>query len=102
MELVSAGGRSCPTDAARFGAESGESESAPQQDRFQQLRAEKKHFLDAIKLIAYRAKTTLAQLAREKIHSLDDGSSLIRQVFSAEVHRFEPIALCQDRLDRSL
>ena len=39
----------------------------PEQDRFQQLRAEKKHFLDTIKLIAYRAETALALLARENV-----------------------------------
>jgi len=58
---------------------------APQQDRFQQLRAEKKHFLDTSKFIAYRAETALAQLAREKRHRLEDARSLIRQVFRAEV-----------------
>jgi ribosome recycling factor len=57
----------------------------PEQDRFQQLRAEKKHFLDTIKLIAYRAETALAQLAREKMHRLDDARSLIRQLFHTEV-----------------
>jgi hypothetical protein len=57
----------------------------PEQDRFQQLRAEKKHFLDTIKLIAYRAETALAQLAREKMHRLDDARSLIRQVFRTEI-----------------
>ncbi|MBV8414207.1 MAG: hypothetical protein JO251_03250 [Verrucomicrobia bacterium] len=57
----------------------------PEQDRFQQLRAEKKHFLDTIKLIAYRAETALAHLARDKMHRLDDGRSLIRQVFRTEV-----------------
>ena len=39
----------------------------PEQDRFQQLRAEKKHFLETIKLIAYRAETALALLARENV-----------------------------------
>jgi hypothetical protein len=57
----------------------------PEQDRFQQLRAEKKHFLDTTKLIAYRAETALAQLAREKMHRLDDVRSLIRQLFRAQV-----------------
>jgi hypothetical protein len=38
----------------------------PEQDRFQQLRAEKKHFLDTVKLIAYWAETALAHLARDK------------------------------------
>jgi hypothetical protein len=63
----------------------------PEQDRFQQLRAEKKHFLDTIKLIAYRAETALAQLAREKMHRLDDGRSLIRQVFRTDARDGEKI-----------
>jgi hypothetical protein len=54
-------------------------------DRFQRLRSEKKHFIDTIKLIAYRAETALAQLAREKIKRLDDARSLIRQLFRTEV-----------------
>jgi hypothetical protein len=57
----------------------------PDKDRFQRLRAEKKHFIDTIKLIAYRAETALAQLAREKLRRLDDARSLIRQLFRTEV-----------------
>ena len=57
----------------------------PEQDRFYQLRTEKKHFLDTIKLIAYRAETALVQLARDKMHRLDDARSLIRQLFRTEV-----------------
>jgi hypothetical protein len=49
------------------------------------LISEKKHFLDTIKLIAYRAETALAQLAREKMHRLDDARSLIRQLFRTEI-----------------
>ena len=56
-----------------------------EQDRFQQLRAEKKHFLDTIKLIAYRAETALVELARDKMHRLDDARSVIRQLFRTEV-----------------
>src|SRR5262249_31862331 len=57
----------------------------PEQDRFQQLRPEKKPFLDTIRLFACRAETALAQLAREKMHRLDDARSLIRQLFRTEV-----------------
>ena len=32
----------------------------PEEDRFSQLRSEKKHFIDTIKLIAYRAETAMA------------------------------------------
>ena len=59
-----------------------------QQDRFQRLRSEKKHFIDTIKLIAYRAETALAELAREKIKRLDDARSLIRQLFRTEIDLF--------------
>jgi hypothetical protein len=57
----------------------------PEQDRFQRLRSEKKHFIDTIKLIAYRAETALAELAREKIKRPDDARSLIRQLFRTEI-----------------
>src|SRR5260370_41281039 len=57
----------------------------PEQDRFNRLRSEKKHFIDTIKLIAYRAETALAQLAREKIKRLDEARSLIRQLFRTQV-----------------
>jgi hypothetical protein len=57
----------------------------PDKDRFHRLRAERKHFIDTIKLIAYRAETALAQLAREKLRRLDDARSLIRQLFRTEV-----------------
>ena len=49
----------------------------PEQDRFHRLLSEKKHFIDTIKLIAYRAETALAQIAREKIKRLlPDSTSL--------------------------
>jgi hypothetical protein len=68
----------------------------PEQDRFQRLRSEKKHFIDTIKLIAYRAETALAELAREKIKRLDDARSLIRQLFRTEID------LLPDRLQKTL
>jgi hypothetical protein len=68
----------------------------PEQDRFQRLRSEKKHFIDTIKLIAYRAETALAELAREKIKRLDEARSLIRQLFRTEIDLFP------DRLHKTL
>jgi len=53
----------------------------PEKDRFSQLKVERKHFIDTIKLVAYRAESALAQVARERIARLDDARSLIRQVF---------------------
>src|SRR3974377_497502 len=49
-----------------------EDKDLPQQNCFTRLGSEKKHFIDPIKLIAYRAETALAQLAREKIKRLDE------------------------------
>jgi prepilin-type processing-associated H-X9-DG protein len=52
--------------------------------RFSQLRLEKKHFIDTIKLIAYRAETAMAQIAREQMHRLEDARSLMRQLYRTE------------------
>lgn len=57
----------------------------PESERFPQLRAAKKHFVDTIKLIAYRAETALVQIAREKMHRHDDGRALIRQILNSTV-----------------
>lgn len=56
----------------------------PQEDRFQQLRTDKKHFVDTIKLIAYRAETAMAHILREKIKRPDDARSLLRQLYRTE------------------
>jgi len=55
----------------------------PEADRFSQLRTDKKHFVDTIKLLAYRSETALALLAREKLARLDDARAFIRQVFQS-------------------
>jgi hypothetical protein len=55
----------------------------PEADRFSQLRTDKKHFVDTIKLLAYRSETALALVAREKLARLDDARAFIRQVFQS-------------------
>jgi hypothetical protein len=57
----------------------------PEADRFCRLRADKKHFVDTIKLIAYRAERAMAQLAREKLARLDDARALLRQLYRSAV-----------------
>jgi hypothetical protein len=57
----------------------------PEAQRFTQLRTTKKHFVDTIKLIAYRAETMLVQVVREKLQRSDDARALVRQVFSSAV-----------------
>lgn len=57
----------------------------PQKDRFHRLRSEKKHFIDTIKLIAYRAETAMGHIAREKMARIDDARALMRQLYRSEV-----------------
>jgi hypothetical protein len=57
----------------------------PEAERFSQLRTTKKHFVDTIKLIAYRAETALVALVREKLSRPDDARALVRQVFESAV-----------------
>jgi hypothetical protein len=57
----------------------------PQAERFPQLRTTKKHFVDTIKLVAYRAETALVALAREKLARSEDARSLVRQIFEGAV-----------------
>ena len=58
--------------------------SLPEEEQFTRLRTERKHFLDTIKMIAYRAETSMASLLRENLARPDDARSLLRQVFLTE------------------
>src|SRR6266481_5847944 len=58
--------------------------SLPEEDRFTRLRTERKHFVDTIKMIAYRAETSLASLLREHLARTDDARALLRQIFDTE------------------
>jgi hypothetical protein len=53
----------------------------PEQERFQRLRVAGKHLVDTIKMIAYRAETTLVQIAREQLSRTDDGRQLVASLF---------------------
>jgi len=55
----------------------------PVEDQFAQLKSNRKHFVDTIKLIAYRAETALVLVAREKLARSDDGRSLVREVLNS-------------------
>jgi hypothetical protein len=57
----------------------------PEADRFTRLRTERKYFLDTIKMIAYRAETSMAATVREKLQRSDDARALLRQIYSTEV-----------------
>ena len=59
--------------------------SLPEADRFTRLRTECKHFIDTVKMIAYRAETSMAALLREHMaRGSDDARALLRQIFQTE------------------
>jgi len=53
----------------------------PKEHAFQRLRPERKHFLDTIKMISYRAETSMVSIVREKLARTDDGRALLQQIF---------------------
>jgi hypothetical protein len=58
--------------------------SLPEEDRFTRLRSERKHFIETLKMIAYRAETSMASLLREHLARGDDARALLRQIFVTE------------------
>jgi hypothetical protein len=59
--------------------------SLPEEERFTRLRTERKHFIDTLKMIAYRAESSMASLLRERMaRGEDDARALLRQIFQTE------------------
>ena len=56
----------------------------PEKDQFKQLSTQSKHFIDTIKMIAYRAETAMANLLRETLTRSDEVRSLLRAIYSSE------------------
>ena len=56
----------------------------PEAERFSRLLPERKHFLDTIKLISYRAETSMAATLREELTRADDARALLRQIYNTE------------------
>lgn len=50
-------------------------------DRFQQFSRAKKHLVDTIKMVAYRAETALAMSLRAHMARTDDARALLREIF---------------------
>ena len=54
--------------------------------RFDRLSTQSKHFIDTIKMVAYRAETAMAQILRRKMTRHDDAQKgLLRAVYNTEV-----------------
>ena len=57
----------------------------PESDRFSRQLTERKHFIDTIKLLAYRAETSMVSVVRETLNRTDDARALLRQIYDTEV-----------------
>jgi hypothetical protein len=63
----------------------------PEKDRFTRLRTERKHFIDTIKMISYRAETSMACLLRESLARGEDTRALLRQIYDTEADLFPDV-----------
>lgn len=57
----------------------------PEQDRFSRLATERKHFVDTLKMISYRAETAMASVLRDRLARHDDARALARQIYDTDV-----------------
>ena len=55
----------------------------PKEEKFQRLSSQSKDFLDTIKMIAYRAETSMVSILRESMTREDDARSLVRCLYQA-------------------
>jgi hypothetical protein len=53
----------------------------PPAEQFQQFGRAKKHLVDTIKMVAYRAETALAMSLRQHLARTDDARALLREIF---------------------
>ena len=53
----------------------------PPTERFQQFSRAKKHLVDTIKMVAYRAETAMAMSLRQHMARTDDARALLREIF---------------------
>ena len=71
----------------------------PPDQRIDQLRGGRKHFIDTIKLIAYRAETALVQLARETLKRTDDGRSFVRGLMNTTINLYPDLVRGELRIE---
>jgi hypothetical protein len=56
----------------------------PETEKFERLAPSRKQLVDTVKMIAYRAETAMASIAREELARPDDARSLLRDLFRSE------------------
>ena len=55
-----------------------------EENRFKQLSTQSKYLIDAIKMISYRAETSMANVCRQTMSHPDEVRSLLRAIYSSE------------------
>lgn len=61
-----------------------EARELPPEERIDRLATQSKHFIDTIKMVAYRAETAMANVLREMMSRPDDARELLRAIYSSE------------------
>lgn len=56
----------------------------PEEERFRRLAVPRKHFLDTIKMIAYRAETAMGNILRAEMSHPDERRCLLRSIYQSE------------------
>jgi len=56
----------------------------PAEQRFKPLATHSKHFVDAIKMLAYRAETAMANILRESLTRADEARTLLCSIYKTE------------------
>ncbi|MEE8057612.1 MAG: hypothetical protein V3T17_07235 [Pseudomonadales bacterium] len=60
----------------------------PEEERFKQLSMQSRYLIDAIKMIAYRAETAMANIIRPTMSHTDEARRLLKGIYSNEVDIF--------------
>lgn len=58
-----------------------ELQALPADEQFARLRPTRKHFIDTVKLVAYRAEVAMAHVVREVLARTDDAHAFLREVY---------------------
>jgi len=56
----------------------------PEAERFRRLSVDRKHLVDTLKMVAYRAETAMANLLREHLSHPDEARSLLQALYRTE------------------
>jgi len=60
----------------------------PEEERFKRLSVHSKHFIDTIKMIAYRSESAMANVLREKMSRTKEARSLLQAIYTREADIF--------------